>query len=90
MTKGPSGHVEQLPSGSFRVSVYVGVDPITRREIRLRGTAKTDTEAKIVLGKLLEKAAEGRRPESGVLMAKLLDEYAAIAEWDLNTRQTNR
>jgi hypothetical protein len=71
------------------VSVYAGVDPITRREIRFRGTAKSDTEAKIVLGKLLEKAAEGRRPESGVLVAKLLDEYAAIAEWDVTTQQTN-
>jgi hypothetical protein len=28
-------------------------------------------------------------PESGATMAKLLDQYAAIAPWDVSTRQTN-
>ena len=30
------GHMGQLPSGSFRVSVYAGTDPLTRRAIRLK------------------------------------------------------
>jgi integrase len=38
MTRAAKGHVEQLPSGSFRVSVYAGVDPLTRQQIRLRST----------------------------------------------------
>jgi hypothetical protein len=32
------------------VSVYVGVDPLTRQEIRLRATAKDERLAQIELG----------------------------------------
>jgi hypothetical protein len=60
-----------------------------RRPIRLRATARTETQARIELSKLLEKARDGRSPEAGVTMAKLLDEYAPIAQWDVSTRQTN-
>jgi hypothetical protein len=52
MRREPTGHIEQLPSGSYRVSVYVGTDPLTRRPIRLRATAKTETQARIELGHL--------------------------------------
>ena len=83
----PSGHVEQLPSGSFRVKVYAGKDPLTGREIRLRKTCKTEVAAQIELGKLLEQAQAGKQPESGATVAQLLDQYAALAEWDLSTRE---
>ena len=69
--------------------MYAGVDPITKREIRLKATAKTEQQAHIELGRLLKEASEGRTPESDATMAKLLDEYAAIAPWDVSTRQTN-
>ena len=83
------GYIEQLPSGSFRVSVYVGTDPLTRRAIRLKATAKTEQQARIELGRLLKEASEGRAPGSAATVAKLLEEYAAIAPWDVSTRQTN-
>ena len=83
------GHVESLPSGSFRVSVYTGVDPLTRQEIRLRATAKDERLAQIELGRLLKEASEGRTPEVGASVARLLDEYAAVAESDVSTRQTD-
>jgi integrase len=83
------GHVEQLPSGSWRARVYAGVDPITQREIRLKATVKTEQQAHIELGRLLKEASEGRTPESDATVAKLMDEYAAIAPWDVSTRQTN-
>jgi integrase len=89
MPRVAKGHIEQLPSGSFRVSVYAGTDPLTRRAIRLKATVKTEQQAHIELGRLLKEASEGRTPESGATMAKLMDEYAAIAEWDVSTRQTN-
>jgi hypothetical protein len=38
----PSGHIEQLPSGSWRVKVYAGKDPLTGREVRFRQTCKTE------------------------------------------------
>ena len=89
MPRVAKGCVEQLPSGSWRARVYAGVDPITKREIRLKATAKTEQQAHIELGRLLNEASEGRAPESGATIAKLLDEYAAIAPWDVSTRQTN-
>ena len=89
MPRVAKGYIEQLPSGSFRVSVYVGTDPLTRRAIRLKATAKTEQQARIELGRLLKEASEGRTPESAATVAKLLDEYAAIAPWDVSTRQTN-
>jgi hypothetical protein len=64
-----SGYIQQLPSGAFRVSVYAGTDPLTGRQIRLRRTCKTERAAEIELGKLLEQAADGRRPDSRVTVA---------------------
>jgi DNA-binding transcriptional regulator YhcF (GntR family) len=83
------GYIERLPSGSWRARVYVGTDPITRREIRLKATAKTERQAQIELGRLLKEASEGRTPEADATVAQLMDEYAAVAEWDVSTRQTN-
>ena len=50
------GHVEQLPSGSFRAVVYAGVDPLTRRPVYLKATARTEKQAQVELGKLLGKS----------------------------------
>jgi len=74
-------------SGSF--SVYGGIDPLTRQEIRLRSTVRDELQAQIELGRLLKEASEGRTPETGATVARLMDEYAPIAEWDVSTRQTN-
>ncbi len=65
------------------------MDPLTRRAIRLKSTVKTEQQAHIELGRLLKEASEGRTPESGATVATLMDEYAAVAEWDVSTRQTN-
>ena len=82
------GHIERLPSGSYRVIVYAGTDPLTGRRLRFRQTAKTEEQAQILLGKLLEQVAEGRQPETGVTVAELLRQYMTVAELDLSTRQT--
>jgi hypothetical protein len=66
MPKEFRGHIQRLPSGSYRVHVYVGIDPITRREIRLYATAKDETQAQIELGRFLQEARDGRTPETGV------------------------
>ncbi len=60
-----SGHIEQLPSGSWRAKVYAGKDPLTGREIRFRKTCKCELAAQIELGKLLALAQAGRQPDSG-------------------------
>ena len=81
------GHIEELPSGSYRVHVYVGTDPITRRPVYLRETAKDLVKAQIALGKLLERAQAGKEPESGATVGQLLDQYMPIADWDVSTRE---
>jgi integrase len=70
MARGPAGHIERLPSGSWRVKVYAGIDPLTGREIRLRRTCKTERAAQIELGKLLEQAVAGRQPDSAVTVSQ--------------------
>jgi integrase len=47
------GHIERLPSGSYRVKVYAGTDPVTGKERRLRETCPDETPAAIALGRLL-------------------------------------
>ena len=88
MAGGASGHLEQLPSGRFRVDVYAGTDPLTGRRLRFRQTVRTEQQARIVLGKLLAQIAEGRQPETGVTVAELLRRYMAVAELDGSTRRT--
>jgi integrase len=87
MGKKSPGHIEQLPSGSWRVKVYGGTDSLTGREIRLRKTCKTERAALIELGKLLGQAAAGRQPETNATVAELMDQYAKVAAWDLSTRK---
>jgi hypothetical protein len=89
MTHSPSGHIEQLPSGSWPAKVYAGKDPLTGRELRFRKTRKTEVEAQIELGKLLALARAGRQPDSEVTVAELLDEYVPVAGWDVSTTETN-
>jgi integrase len=71
------------------VKVYAGTDPLTGREIRFRKTCKTERAAQIELGKLLQQAAAGRQPDSGVTVAQLLDQYVATVGWDVSTRESN-
>jgi hypothetical protein len=89
VTHTPSGHIEQLPSGSWRAKVYAGKDPLTGREIRFRKTRKTELDAQIELGKLLALAQAGRQPDSDVTVAELLDKHVPVAGWDLSTKETN-
>ena len=55
------GHIEQLPSGSFRVHVYAGTDPVTGRPRRLRETCPDEAAAAATLGRLLNEADGGWR-----------------------------
>ena len=53
------------------------------------GTCRTERAAQIELGKLLEQADAGRRPETDATVAQLMDRYAEVADWDLSTRKAN-
>ena len=45
------GHIEQLPSGSFRVHVYAGTNPVTGRARRLKETCPDEPTAAAALGR---------------------------------------
>ena len=78
MAKARGGYIQQLPSGSFRVGIYAGTDPLAGRQIGLRKTCKTERAAQIELGKLLDQAAAGRQPETDATVAQLIDRYAEV------------
>jgi hypothetical protein len=69
--------------------VYAGKDPLSGREIRFRKTRRTEVEAQIELGKLLELARSGRQPDSDITVVELLDAYVPVAGWDVSTLETN-
>jgi integrase len=87
MMAAPRGHIERLPSGSFRVDVYGGTDPLTGRRIRFRKTCKDEVTARIELGKFLEQAQAGRQAESTATVGQLLDRYLLVGDWDVATRE---
>lgn len=45
--------------------------------------------AQIELGKLLALARAGRNPDSGVIVAELLDAYVPVAGWNVSTEEAN-
>ena len=83
-----SGHIEHLPSGSFRVSVYAGYGSQTSSRRYFRGTAKDIDQAQIVLGRLIEQDSIGRQPEWSATVAQLLKQYMAITDLDVSTRES--
>jgi LacI family xylobiose transport system transcriptional regulator len=50
------GHIQRLPSGSFRVKVYAGTDPVTGKERLLRQTCPDEAAAHVALGRMLAEA----------------------------------
>jgi hypothetical protein len=53
-----------------------------------RKTVKTEAEVPVVLGRLLEQAEAGQRPETQATVADLLTQCMTIAELDVSTRET--
>jgi integrase len=84
------GHIEQLPSGSFRVHVYAGTDPVTGRPRRLRETCPDDTTAAATLGRLLNEADGGRFPDRAATLGQALDKYLEVADLELSTREAHQ
>ncbi len=62
----PRGHIGELPSGSFRVVVYAGTDPLTGKPRQLRETVKTYDEAERTLTRLQRLVDEDQHPKSNI------------------------
>jgi hypothetical protein len=86
---GREGHIERLPSGSFRVHVYAGTDPVTGKERRLKRTVATQERAARELARLLEAANGGRTPEDSATVGLVLDRYLEVADLGVSTRLTH-
>src|ERR1039458_10375175 len=63
MAKTSKGHIQQLPSGSFRVKVYAGTDPVTGKARLLRQTCPDEAAAYAALSRMLVEAGGGRFPD---------------------------
>jgi integrase len=80
------GSIDQLPSGTFRVRVYAGVDPLTGRAHYLREIAATPREAEEVRTRLLNQVDERRQPRSKATVGMVLDRWLEVADVEASTR----
>jgi hypothetical protein len=62
MAATPRGHIEKPPSGSFRVHVYAGTDPVTGKPRRIRETCPDGATTAATLGCLLARVRKRRNP----------------------------
>src|ERR1700759_5583221 len=81
------GHIKRLPSGSFRVHVYAGTDPVTGRPRRLRETCPDEAAAAATLGRLLNEADGGRFPNRAATLDQALDKYPEVTDLELSTKE---
>lgn len=80
------GHIEQLPSGNFRASVYAGVDPLTHRQRYLREVTGTYRAAETALTKLQAQIDDGRHPKTNITFGDALDQWLDVADLAETTR----
>src|SRR5436309_2290250 len=73
------GHIEELPSGSFRASVYAGVDPLTGHWRYVRETTKTHDAAEVALTKLQRQVDEDRHPKSAITVGRAVEQWLEVA-----------
>jgi integrase len=81
------GNIERLPSGHYRAIVYAGVDPLTGRERRLKRTAETYAEAKLVLTELQRQVDQHQHPKSAITVREAIEQWLEVAELEVSTRE---
>jgi hypothetical protein len=79
------GHIEQFPSGSFRVHVYAGTDPVTGKPRRLKQTCPDEASAAAALGKLLAQADGDRFPNREATLGQALGKHLEVADLEVST-----
>ena len=85
------GAIEVLPSGSLRVRVYTGIDPLTKKEHYLVQTVPAGPgaarEAEKVRTRLLSQIDERRSPRTRATLNQLLDRWLDVVELEPTTRK---
>jgi integrase len=88
------GSVDELPSGAFRVRVYAGIDPVTKRRNDLTETIPAGPDAEKLAEQmrisLLNQVYEKRNPRTKATVNQLLDRYLAEADLEFNTLDVYR
>src|SRR6266536_81780 len=82
----PRGHIEELPSGSFRAVVSAGSDPLTGRERRLRETAKTYGAAEVALTRLQAQVDEDRHPKADITVGRAIQQWLDVVRLEDTSR----
>jgi integrase len=88
------GSIDELPSGAFRVRVYAGVDPVSKRRHDLVETIPAGPQAEKLAEearvRLLNQVYEKRNPRTKATVNQLLDRYLAEADLEFNTLDVYR
>ena len=89
MARTSKGHIQQLPSGSFRVKVYAGTDPVTGKARLLRQTCPDEASAYAALSRMLVEAGGGRFPDQQATLGQALGKYLEVADLEVSTREAH-
>ncbi|MFI7062902.1 GntR family transcriptional regulator [Kribbella sp. NPDC050124] len=86
------GNIDALPSGSLRVRVYAGVDPISKKPLYLTETVppgpRQAREAEQARTRLLNQVDEKRNPKTRATVAQLMERYLPLADVEPLTRRS--
>jgi len=86
------GRIEKLPSGSLRVKVYAGTDPLTGRRHDLTETIPAGSaaarDAQKALARLLSQRDEQPNPKTRATVNQLMDRYLELVKIGDTTRPT--
>lgn len=86
------GNVEELPSGSLRVSVYAGIDPVSKQRHYLREVVPAGpsaaAQAEKVARRLAGQVDERRHPRTKATVDQLLDKHFELATLERSTIAT--
>ena len=84
------GEIETLASGSLRVKVYAGVDPLSGKRLYLTETVPAGpralAEAKKVRTRLIGQVDEQRNPRTRATVNQLMDRYLDVLDVEVTTR----
>jgi integrase len=86
------GEIEALPSGSMRVKVYAGIDPLTDKRhyltevIPAGPTARKEAEK--ARTRLVNQVNEQRNPRTKATVDQLMDRYLELLNVDATTRRS--
>lgn len=88
----PRGSIDELPSGTLRVRVYAGIDPLTKKPHYLTETIPrgpgAQREAQAALTRLVHQVNEKRTPRTRATVNQLLDRWLDIGlDVEPSTRQ---